>query len=82
MLVLSRKVGERIKIGDDIELYVTKITSREVRIGIEAPKDTPIYRREVYDALTEANIASSQDSEVNKTNIISLIEYVKKNKKK
>lgn len=81
MLVLSRKVGERIKIGEDIELYITKINMREVRIGIEAPKDMPIYRREVYDALTEANIASSAESDVNKNNIISLIEYVKKNKK-
>ena len=44
MLVLERKVGEWIRIGDDIEVYVSAIRGQRVRIGIQAPQDTPITR--------------------------------------
>ena len=44
MLVLERKVGEWIKIGDDIDVYVAAIRGQRVRIGIQAPRDTPITR--------------------------------------
>ena len=51
MLVLTRKVSESIMVGDDIEIMVVLIGSDKVRIGIKAPKETPIHRREVYDAI-------------------------------
>lgn len=51
MLVLSRKKGERVLIGDDIELIVTDIRGDKVRIGIEAPKEIPVHRSEVYEAI-------------------------------
>ena len=47
MLILSRKAGEKIYIGDDIVLVVTKIDRGKVRIGIDAPKDIPILREEL-----------------------------------
>ena len=47
MLVLSRKIGEKIMIGDDIEIVVVDIDRGKIRIGITAPKDIPIYREEV-----------------------------------
>lgn len=47
MLVLSRKVGERILIGDDITVTVVRISQGIVRIGIEAPRDTSVVREEV-----------------------------------
>lgn len=47
MLVLSRKVGERIKIGDDIEIIVVEIDRGTVRLGIKAPRSTKIYREEL-----------------------------------
>ncbi len=51
MLTLTRKVGESIRIGDDIEIVVKEIRRNQVRIGIVAPRSVPIYREEVYDTI-------------------------------
>ena len=48
MLVLSRKIGERIRIGDEVTLTVVRIHSDKVRLGIEAPDTVTIHREEVY----------------------------------
>ncbi len=48
MLVLTRKTNQSIMIGDDIEVSVLAITGEKVRIGIHAPRDVPVYRKEVY----------------------------------
>ena len=47
MLVLSRKLGEKIVIGDNILVTVVKIDRNQIRIGIEAPPDVPVYREEI-----------------------------------
>ena len=47
MLVLSRKLGEKIVIGDNIVITVVKIDRNQIRIGIEAPQDIPVYREEI-----------------------------------
>ena len=47
MLVLSRKLGEKIVIGDNIVVTVVKIDRNQIRIGIEAPSDIPVYREEI-----------------------------------
>ena len=49
MLVLSRKIRQSIMFGDDIELLVVEINGDRVRLGIEAPKEVEVHRREVYD---------------------------------
>lgn len=55
MLMLSRKKGERIRIGDDITITVVEFRSGgKVRIGIVAPKDVPVHREEVYEAINGA----------------------------
>lgn len=51
MLVLSREAGESIMLGDDIEIVVVRTGTEKVRIGIQAPKEVAINRREVYDAI-------------------------------
>lgn len=51
MLVLSRKKNETIIIGDDITIVVVEIRGDKVRLGIEAPKEVPVHRQEVYDAI-------------------------------
>lgn len=51
MLVLSRKKNESIVINDDITIIVVEIHGDKVRLGIEAPKEVPVHRREVYDAI-------------------------------
>ena len=48
MLVLTRKSNQSIMIGDDIEVSVLAISGEKVRIGIHAPRDVPVYRKEVY----------------------------------
>ena len=48
MLVLTRKRNESIVIGDDIEIRVLSVVGEKVRIGIEAPRDVPVFRMEVY----------------------------------
>lgn len=54
MLVLSRKKNESIVIRDDIVITVVDVRGDKVRLGIEAPKDVPVHRREVYDAIKKA----------------------------
>ncbi len=53
MLTLTRKVGESIRIGDNIEIVVKEIRRNQVRIGIIAPRDVSIYREEVYEAILD-----------------------------
>ncbi|MDE0937684.1 MAG: carbon storage regulator CsrA [Mariniblastus sp.] len=54
MLVLSRKKNESIVINDDITIVIVEIRGDKVRLGIEAPKEVPVHRREVYDAIKRA----------------------------
>jgi carbon storage regulator len=51
MLVLSRKKGERIQIGDDITIVISEIRGDKVRIAIEAPKDVTVHRHEVFESI-------------------------------
>lgn len=60
MLVLTRKVGDGILIGDDILIKIVEIKGGGVRIGIEAPSDKKIYRQEVYERITEENREAAQ----------------------
>ncbi len=55
MLVLSRKKGQCIVIADDIVVTVLEINGDKTRLGIEAPRDVPVHRREVYDAIQAEN---------------------------
>jgi len=54
MLVLSRKVGERILVGNDITITVVRMAQGVVRIGVEAPIDTPIVREEIKEQMATA----------------------------
>ncbi len=60
MLVLTRKKGQSIMIGDDVEISVVEVNGDAVRIGIRAPKDVSIYRREIYEAIQEENIRAAR----------------------
>ncbi|HEX7447460.1 MAG TPA: carbon storage regulator CsrA [Pirellulales bacterium] len=55
MLVLSRKKNESIVINNDITIVVVEIRGDKVRLGVEAPKEVPVHRREVYDAIHRAS---------------------------
>lgn len=59
MLVLSRKLGEKIVIGDNIVVTVVKIDRNQVRIGIEAPHDIPVFREEIMPARAASDNAGT-----------------------
>jgi carbon storage regulator len=60
MLVLSRQRSETIMIGDDIEVTVVDIRGDKVRLGITAPREVSVHRKEVYDAIRRENRAAAQ----------------------
>ncbi len=64
MLVLSRKKNESIVINDDISIVVVEIRGDKVRLGVEAPKEVPVHRREVYDAIKRSEKQAKSNDEV------------------
>jgi carbon storage regulator len=60
MLVLSRKKNESIIINDDITIVVVEIRGDKVRLGVEAPKEVPVHRREVFEAIRRSEAAAQQ----------------------
>jgi carbon storage regulator len=60
MLVLSRQRDESIIIGDNVVVTVVDIRGDKVRLGIQAPQEIPVHRREVYDAIQRENLLASQ----------------------
>ena len=58
MLILSRKIDEKIKIGDDITITLIDVHGDQVKIGIEAPKNVKVFRQEVFDAIQSENKAA------------------------
>ncbi|MCY8231413.1 carbon storage regulator CsrA [Priestia endophytica] len=55
MLVLTRKIGESIRIGEDIELKIVDIDGEQIKLGINAPKHIEVHRQEVYEAIQMEN---------------------------
>lgn len=64
MLVLTRKVNQSIIIGDKIEVVVLEVRGEQVRIGIKAPRDVTVHRKEIYEQIIDETLGSSKvDSE-------------------
>ena len=60
MLVLTRKTGDGVVIGDDITIKIIEIKGGNIRIGIDAPKDCKIYRQEIYEKICQENREAMQ----------------------
>ena len=62
MLILTRKSGESITIGDDVKVTVVEVKGKQVRIGIDAPRSYTIHREEVYISIQEENRRAAKES--------------------
>lgn len=60
MLVLTRKVHQSIIIGDEVEVVVLEVRGEQVRLGIRAPKNVAVHRKEIYDQIQVENVQSSE----------------------
>lgn len=63
MLILTRRVGESLKIGDDVTITVLSVRGQQVRVGVDAPRTVEVHREEIYDKIKGGNsIEGSQDA--------------------
>lgn len=69
MLILTRKLGESITIGDEIKIQVLEIKGKQVRLGIDAPKKFSIHREEIYQRIQEENKLAAEQSPISLKNI-------------
>ena len=65
MLILTRRVGESLRIGDEVSVTVLGIKGSQVRIGVNAPKSVSVHREEVYDRINDENPKNYEDSKKN-----------------
>ena len=76
MLILTRKLGERINIGDDITITLLEIKGGQVRLGIDAPKSISIHRHEIYERIRTANLESSDVRDDDLCRAVSLLQNI------
>jgi carbon storage regulator len=76
MLILTRKLGERINIGDDITITLVDIKGTQVKLGIEAPRNVDIHRQEIYEKIRAENLSSSHVSDTDLSRAASLFQLI------
>lgn len=62
MLILTRKIGEGIKIGDEITVRIVEVKGNQMKVGIEAPRNVTVHREEVYNLIQEENKLAAQQA--------------------
>lgn len=72
MLILTRKIGEGIILGDDIRISIMEIRGKQIRIGIEAPQNVVVLREEIYQRIQEENLRAAGVRDVDLTEIAKL----------
>ncbi len=84
MLILNRKEGESIKIGDEIVIEIISVSGSNVKIGIKAPREVSIFRKELYDSIISENINASKINLERMSELNSALQYLEEdlNKKK
>lgn len=78
MLILSRKIDEKIKIGNDITVTLISIQGDQVKIGVEAPKSVKVFRQEVFTAIQNENKAAVSNAELPEDTVSALSNLIKK----
>ena len=64
MLILSRKVNEKIMIGEDVSVSIIEVRGDQVRLGVDAPRTVKVFRQEVFDAIKAENKAAAESTPV------------------
>ncbi|MCK4995119.1 MAG: carbon storage regulator CsrA [Candidatus Omnitrophica bacterium] len=77
MLVLSRKPNESIIIGDNVEIKVVEVRGEQVKLGITAPRDIPVHRKEIYDSIHKQNQNAVQKKHTNLEKLSSIFKKKK-----
>lgn len=75
MLILTRKLGERITVGDDIVITLLDIRGSQVKLGIDAPRCIIIHRHEIYEKIREENLRSSEVLSVDLSRAVSFVQH-------
>lgn len=73
MLILTRKSNESVVVGDQIRVVVVEVKGRQVRLGVEAPEDTKIYRGEIFDRIQAENNRASQVGNADLSSVANLL---------
>lgn len=63
MLILTRRVGESLMVGDDITITVLGVKGNQVRIGVNAPKDVAVHREEIYNRIQEGDVETAPEDD-------------------
>ena len=79
MLILTRKIGEGIILGDDIRIAVLEIRGKQIRIGIDAPPEVVVLREEIYQRIQEENLRAAGVRDVDLKEIAKIWKQKKKN---
>ena len=82
MLVISRKIGEKIKIGENIEIIILSIDKNQVKIGIEAPKNISILRSELIEEIKKENLKAAKNIDITTIKNFSKAIYENKSSRK
>ena len=78
MLVLTRKSGETIIIGDDVKIYIQEIRGNQVKIGIKAPPNVAVHREEVYIRIQEENRRAAKVTPENLSSAVKVLQEIRR----
>ena len=80
MLVLTRKIGESLRINEDVKVTIIEVKGKNIRVGIEAPKETKIYREELFWKIRKENEAAASSAALDLGKVTELLQKnLKKN---
>ena len=78
MLILARKSNQSIMIGDDIEIIIVEVHGDQVKLGISAPKNIAVHRKEIYEEIQKENIKASKSQKIDLSGLMGIIKKKEK----